>query len=88
MSGTNKVVCHGCKRKINVSITKPKYWNKVIGGTSNNPEYPAFATAKISFHMRGLFKGKCNRSGKVFRIKGKYIVEDNSNYNYFEWYTH
>jgi hypothetical protein len=85
---TIKMDCHGCKKKVTVFIKNPKYLNKNINRARNdNPIYPAFGTAKISEHSRGLLKGKCNRSGKVFRIKGKFVMEDIGRYDHFEWHV-
>ena len=80
-----KIICHGCKKRVNVMITNSRYLNKKIGGTTNNPVCPAFATAKIANHRRGLLKGRCNRSGKVFKITGKFFEEDRADDSYFIW---
>lgn len=48
---------------------------------SNQKQYdrsfPAFLTLKITNHKKGLFKERCNRSGKIFtRRNGSRFVPD------------
>lgn len=74
-----RITCHGCKRKVDALVLKQYYVEKNINratGISDNPIFPLFTRLKIENHRKGLLKGRCNRSGKVFRVKGRYETGD------------
>jgi len=78
-----RIKCHGCGKVIDAIVLTEKHFNKNIARSGQNPIYPAFRIIQLTNHKIGLLKGKCNRSGRKFKVKGIIETEDVPGYEHF-----
>lgn len=74
MAKLTKIICHGCKRKVNALILEEH--RKISHQDSDGqPVYVGSTRFKIKPHNRGWLKGRCNRSDKIFWDNEQYRKE-------------
>jgi len=85
MGRSYDIVCKGCRRKTKAYVIKQYYINKNINRVRNdNPIYPLITRFKIADHRKGILKGRCDNSGRIFKRKGKYHTEDEAKYESYD----
>ena len=68
--------CHGCGRIVEGIVISEMVVNKIVEWVGDNPASAAYRIIRVKDHRRGILKSKCNRSGKTFKLNGRWYTED------------